>query len=112
MTNAQKLTATKLIHTIIWVFYNSVISYLLYAVISDKIDIWVWICFGLILVEGLILLIFKNVCPVTIIARRYSDSKKDNFDIFLPNWLAKHNKLIYSTIVLLILCILIYRLGS
>jgi hypothetical protein len=43
-------------------------------------------------------------------ARNYSDSTSDNFDIFLPNWLAKYNKLIYSTIFATTIVGLIYRL--
>jgi hypothetical protein len=50
------------------------------------------------------------MCPVTLIARKYSDSSKDNYDIYLPNWLAKNNKLIYSIIFLIALLILGYRL--
>jgi hypothetical protein len=71
-----------------------VIFYLYYAAIAYKIDTWVWIGIGLILLEGLVLLLFKRFCPITVIARRYSDSIKDNFDIFLPSWLARYNKLI------------------
>lgn len=103
MTNQSKLIAIKLLHTAIWIFYNVVIFYLLYAVISNKIDKWIWIGFGFIALEGLILLAFKKICPVTLIARRYSDSTKDNFDIYLPNWLAKYNKPIYTGIVVIIL---------
>ncbi len=105
-----KLTLIRIIHTIIWVFFNVVIFYLAYSVICNKIDKWVWICIGIILLEGLVLLLFKKMCPVTLIARRYSDSSKDNFDIYLPNWLAKYNKLIYTIIVVIILLILVYRL--
>ena len=89
MTNIAKLIIIKLLHTLIWLFFNAVIFYLYYAVITNKIDKWVWICIGLILLEGLVLLIFKKLCPVTIVARRYSNSDKNNFDIFLPEWLAK-----------------------
>lgn len=109
MNDVSKLRLVKLIHTLIWVFFNVVIFYLLYAVISNRIDKWVWICIGLIVLEGIILEVFKKVCPVTLIARKYSDSNKDNFDIYLPNWLAMHNKLIYTTIVLIAIVILIYR---
>lgn len=105
-----RLIWVKTIHTLIWVFFNIVIFYLLYAVIVNKIDKWVWICIGLIVMEGLVLLIFKRVCPVTLIARKYSDSTRDNFDIYLPNWLAKYNKEIYSFIVLIAIVILVYRL--
>src|SRR5436853_4675283 len=97
--NKQQLITVKIIHTILWLFYNVVMFYLYYAIISDTIDKWVWIGFSLFAVEGLILVLFRNMCPLTIIARRYSDSKKDNFDIFLPNWLARRNKLIYSILL-------------
>ncbi|MGB5556351.1 MAG: hypothetical protein WBM83_16980, partial [Flavobacteriaceae bacterium] len=56
------------------------------------------------------LLLFKWFCPLTVIARKYSDSTKDNFDIFLPNWLAKYNKLIYTSIFGISILILMYRL--
>ena len=110
MTDSLKLTIVKTVHTLIWVFFNAVIFYFLYAVIVNRIDIWVWLCIGIIFLEIIVLLIFKSVCPVTLIAKKYSDSQKDNFDIFLPNWLARHNKRIYSVIVLSAVVILLYRL--
>jgi hypothetical protein len=110
MKDVQKLFLVKLLHTLIWIFFNVVIFYLLYAVIVNRIDEWVWICLGAILVEGLVLLLFKTVCPVTLVARKYSDSKAENFDIFLPLWLAKYNKEIYTAIVFIALIILVYRM--
>ncbi|WP_428665587.1 hypothetical protein [Runella sp.] len=110
MSKNSKLILVKSIHTAVWLFFNAVIFYLLVAVIIGKIDQWVWICIGLIALEGLTLLVFKNVCPITLIARKYSNSEKDNFDIYLPNWLAKYNKLIYTTIVFIAILILGYRL--
>ena len=111
MTPGLKLTLIKSIHTIIWIFFNVVIFYLLYAVIAGKIDKWIWIGLGLFLLEAIILLSFKMKCPLTIIARRYSDSDKDNFDIYIPNLLAKHNIKIYISILVIIILILIYRLA-
>lgn len=105
-----KLMLIKAVHTLVWIFFNIVIFYMLYAVLADKIDKWLWIGFGLVILEGLTLLLFKFFCPLTIIARRYSDSTRDNFDIYLPNWLARYTKLIYTTIVGVIILILIYRL--
>lgn len=104
------LTTIKIIHTIIWVFFNVVLFYMAYAVIVNKIDIYVWIGIGLILLEGIVLVSFKKMCPLTIMARKYSESAKDNFDIYLPNWLAKYNKLIYTTFFILIICGVIYRI--
>lgn len=105
----NKLNLIKFIHTLIWAFFNVVLFYMAYAVIVNKIDKFVWIGITLIVLEGLVLLIFEKMCPLTIIARKYSDSTKDNFDIFLPNWLAKYNKLIYTTFFIIIVCGIIYR---
>lgn len=112
MKGGDKLLLIKSVHSLIWLFYNVVIFYFLYAVIVDKIDKWVWICLGFVVVEGIVLLAFKWFCPLTVIARKYSDSTKENFDIFLPNWLAKYNKLIYTSIFGTALIILIYRMLS
>lgn len=104
------LLVIKTVHSFIWLFFNVVIFYLLYAVITNKIDKWVWICIGLVVAEGVVLIAFRWFCPLTVIARKYSDSTEANFDIFLPNWLAKYNKLIYTSIFGLAVLILIYRL--
>jgi hypothetical protein len=110
MKAETKLVAVKLIHTLIWLFFNLVIFYMLYAVITGKLDMWLWICYGLVLLEGIVLLAFKWSCPLTLVAARYSNATKDNFDIYLPNWLAKYTKLIYSSIVVIIVIITVYRL--
>jgi hypothetical protein len=81
-----------------------------YAVIVNKVDNLVWIGVAVIIFEGAVLLAFKKVCPLTIIARKYSHSTKHNFDIYLPNWLAKYNKQIYTTIFIIIVCGIIYRM--
>ena len=110
MQSEIKLIIVKIIHTLIWLFFNAVIFYMLYAVVNDKLDIWLWIGYGLILLESITLLMFKFFCPLTLLARRYSNSTKENFDIYLPNWLAKYNKQIYSGIMFIIVVLTVYRL--
>ena len=109
MNKANTLFAIKLIHTLIWIFFVSVIFYILYSGVTNTITNYTWIGIGLIIGEGLILLLFKMSCPLPVVARRYSDSRKDNFDIFLPNWLAKHNKLIFTSIFLIGLFTVMFR---
>ncbi|HNV28273.1 MAG TPA: hypothetical protein PKJ83_03985 [Cyclobacteriaceae bacterium] len=112
MQRDTKLVLVKVIHTLIWIFFNVVIFYMLYAVLQNKIDRWLWIGYGLVLLEGLTLLLFKFFCPLTLIARKYSDSTKDNFDIYLPNWLARYTKVIYTSIMVIIIVITVYRLWT
>jgi hypothetical protein len=110
MRNETKLTLIRIIHTMIWLFFNVVIFYMLYAAIFNKLDIWLWVGYGLFVLEGIILLLFKFFCPLTVMARKYSDSTKANFDIYLPHWLAKYNKLIYTLILAVIVLITFYQL--
>lgn len=110
MRKETRLTIIRIIHTVIWLFFNVVIFYMLYAAIKGKLNHWLWIGFGLFVLEGLVLLAFKFYCPLTLWARKYSDSTKANFDIYLPNWLAKYNKQIYTSILGIIIAITIWQL--
>jgi len=110
MNGETKLTLIKSIHTLIWIFFNVVIFYMLYAAIANKLDHWLWIGYGFITLEGLILLTFKSHCPLNLLARKYSSSTQDNFDIYLPRRLAKYTKLIYTTIFAIITIITIYQM--
>ncbi|MCA6074988.1 hypothetical protein [Fulvivirga sedimenti] len=109
MKPSDKLLFIKVIHTLIWVFFVSVIFYIVYSGATDQVSVYTWIAIGLIVGEGLTLLVFRMFCPLTLIARKYSDSDKDNFDIFLPNWLAKHNKVIFTTIFIVGLILVLWR---
>ena len=109
MNPSQKLILLKLFHTIIWIFFVGVISYILYSGITNQINLYTWIAIALIVGEGLLLWLFNMFCPITVLARKYSHSDKDNFDIFLPNWLARHNKIIFTSIYLIGVIIVILR---
>ena len=51
-------------------------------------------------VEVVVLALNKWRCPLTALAARYTTDRRANFDIYLPEWLAKHNKVIFGTIYL------------
>ncbi|MFD2787171.1 hypothetical protein [Hymenobacter rubripertinctus] len=107
-----KLLIIKVIHTMVWGFFVAVIGYVLYCGITDQITWRTWVACALVVAEGGVLLLFRRHCPLTLLARRYSHSRRDNFDIFLPNWLARHNQLIFTSIYVLALLLLGYRLGQ
>jgi hypothetical protein len=48
------------------------------------------------MVEVLVLLLNRWRCPLTDVAARYTDDRRDNFDIHLPLWLARNNKTIFG----------------
>ena len=53
---------------------------------------------GAVLFEVAVLLVNGWRCPLTSVAARYTSDRQDNFDIYLPAWLARHNKSIFGTL--------------
>jgi len=108
--NVANLNLIKLIHTLIWFILASAIMYILYAGIFDRINILVWFCIGLVLIECIILLICKWKCPLTLLGYKYTDDPYIGFDIFLPTWLAKNNKVIFSVLFIIGLVLILWRI--
>ena len=91
----------KLIHTLIWAVMALGSFYILYAGITNTFNIILYISLILLIVETLVLLFNKWTCPLTPLAKKYTKDRKDNFDIYLPNWLAKYNKIIFGVIFII-----------
>lgn len=103
------LLRIKIIHTIVWAFFAGLIFYVLWCGITGHVGVFTWVAIGFVLLEALVLMLNKWVCPLTPIARKYTDDPRDNFDIFLPNWLARHNKTIFTTLYVLGIALVLYR---
>ena len=69
-----------------------------------------WIAVALVVIEGTILLINGWRCPLTSLGEKFTDQANIGFDIFLPKWLAKNNKAIFTVLFSLGIIIVIYRL--
>lgn len=95
------LKTIKLIHTIIWLVMVAAIFYILFAGITNTFNIWLGLSISLLVFETLVLLINGWTCPLTPMARKYTTEEKENFDIYLPNWIAKHNKIIFGALFIL-----------
>jgi hypothetical protein len=85
------------LHTAIWAFFVGCILALPIAGLMHRFD-WAGILTVLILVECGVLALNRGRCPLTNWAGRFTDERGDNFDIFLPEWLARHNKAIFGTL--------------
>ena len=57
---------------------------------------WAAILSGLVLLECGELAVNGGRCPLTDLAARFTNDRAPNFDIYLPNWLAQHNKVIFG----------------
>jgi hypothetical protein len=106
------LRKIRLLHTIIWAIMAAACIYVLYAGIIGTMNGIVWASVVLISLEGIVLLFNKGTCPLTPLAGRYTADRKDNFDIYLPQWLARYNKLIFGIIFTIGILLVLLRVFS
>ena len=93
------LKAIKVVHTVVWaLFAGCILAIPIASLYGDNLAaLWlVAIVFG----EVAVLAANKWRCPLTALAARYTTDRRANFDIYLPEWLAKHNKVIFGMIYL------------
>jgi len=91
------LTLIKLLHTVVWAFFVVCIFALPLAGLSGRYD-WVFALTALVLLECVIIMSNRGSCPLTNLAGRLTTERADNFDIYLPLWLARHNKTIFGSL--------------
>jgi polyferredoxin len=97
---STKLRAVKIAHTVIWAIFAacvlaipvaSSLGYFRTAALLGAI------VFG----EVVVLLINAWSCPLTAVAARYTQDRSPNFDIDLPQWLARNNKTLFGALYVL-----------
>jgi|SRR5579863_395835 len=93
--HSHKLKQIKLVHTTIWAFMAAAIVAVPWAARHFMFRLAAGLT-SVILGECLVLALNGGRCPLTDIAARYTDERADNFDIYLPLWLARYNKRIFG----------------
>ncbi len=91
------LAAIKLLHTAIWAVLAGCILALPITGLLHRFR-WAIILTVIIFAECSVLALNKGRCPLTDLAARLTDERADNFDIYLPNWVARHNKPTFGTL--------------
>lgn len=94
---SHALTLVKAAHTVIWaVFAGFIVAIPIVSWYGNHV-VAAWLA-AAVACEVLVLILNKFRCPLTAVAARYTDDRRDNFDIYLPVWLARHNKIIFGTL--------------
>lgn len=93
------LIAIKLLHTGIWAILAACILALPALAMVRRFDLAL-AASVLVILECGVLALNQGRCPLTNLAERYTSVRLDNFDIYLPRWLARHNKLIFGSLFL------------
>jgi hypothetical protein len=93
----NRLIIVKVVHTIVWALLVACIVAIPVASWRGEHRVAGWLA-GVVVLEGVVLILNRWVCPLTNVAARYTDDRRPNFDIYLPEWLARHNKLIFGAL--------------
>jgi len=100
MRPATALLAIKLLHTAIWLVFVGCIVAIPILGYANSFRAVTWLV-GIVMLEVLVLVFNRRRCPLTAVAARYTEDRRDNFDIFLPLWLARHNKSVFGILFVL-----------
>ncbi|NCF27123.1 MAG: hypothetical protein GWP69_07055 [Gammaproteobacteria bacterium] len=92
------LRIIKTIHTTIWAIMVACILAIPMFGWAEMYRHALWLT-GIVLVEILVLVFNGWQCPLTSVAARHTADRGDNFDIYLPAWLARHNKIIFGSLL-------------
>ena len=91
------IKAIKVVHTIVWAIFAGCIFAIPVASLLGEDRASAWLA-AIVFVECAVLALNRWRCPLTSVAARYTADRKANFDIYLPEWLAKHNKGIFGAL--------------
>ncbi len=91
------LITIKLFHTFVWALFVACIFGIFVFTRQGRLDLAI-IVIAIVLAEVLVLVFNRMRCPLTGVAARYTEERAANFDIYLPHWLAKHNKSVFGTL--------------
>lgn len=89
------LIAIKLLHTAVWAFMAGCILALPITAFLRRFD-WAAMLTTIVIMECMILARNGGRCPLTSVAARFTSERADNFDIYLPLWLARYNQAIFG----------------
>lgn len=100
MQPTTALRLVKVVHTAVWAVFA---SFILVIPVLAWFERWTAaaLLIAAVLVECLVVITNRMRCPLTDVAERYTDDRRHNFDIYLPEWLARYNQRIFGSLYVL-----------
>ena len=98
----------KTLHTAIWLVFAV-------AIVALPALAWAgwqraaWAIVAAVVLEGLVVAANRGRCPLTPWAEKHTEDRAPNFDIYLPVWLARWNKQVFTTIFVVGLAVTLWR---
>ena len=92
-----KLLIVRAVHSLVWLFFVVCIAAIPIAAWHGRFGTAALFA-GVVALEVAVLALNHMRCPLTTIAARYTQNRRANFDIWLPEWLARNNQRIFGTL--------------
>ncbi|MFO1076223.1 MAG: hypothetical protein U1E73_00690 [Planctomycetota bacterium] len=92
---SRPLFLVKLVHTLVWALFAGCILAAPVFALRRQLGVAAVLC-AVVAVEVVVLVLNRRRCPLTAVAARYTDDRRANFDIWLPEWLARRNQTIFG----------------
>ena len=99
MRAPDALVVVRVVHTVVWAFLASCILLIPVLAVAGRLRLAL-VLTAMVVCEVAVLAVNRMRCPLTDVAARYTDERSDNFDIYLPRWLARNNKRVFGTLFL------------
>ena len=93
------LVVVRVVHTVVWAFLASCILLIPVLAVAGRLR-FALVLTAIVVCEVAVLAVNRMRCPLTDVAAMYTDERGDNFDIYLPRWLARNNKRVFGTLFL------------
>jgi len=91
----SRLVLIKAVHTAVWAFMVACILAIYYFAATEQL-LLALVMIVIVDIEVIVLVANRMTCPLTPIAARYTHDRRPNFDIYLPQWIARYNKEIFG----------------
>ena len=104
----RALRLVQFAHTVVWAFFVACIAGIYWFACNDRLPAAA-LCAGIVTVAVVVLAANAWRCPLTSVAARFTADRRANFDIWLPEWLARHNQAIFGVLYVAGVALLLVR---
>ncbi len=112
MTDAERLTLVRIVHTAIYLVMAASSLLVLYAGLTGAHGRWLWVAATLVAMESLVFVAGGLKCPLTAVAVKYGATKGEVFDTFLPERITRHTFRVFGPIIVVAFALIAWRWWS
>jgi hypothetical protein len=110
MTDAQRLSAVRALHTAIYVVMSVGIFVILFAGVTGRRGLWLWVALGLLALETAVFGAGGMRCPLTGIVDRYASGARVA-DTYFPERFTRHTLQVFGPLLAVGVTLVVLRLA-